>query len=114
MTRFEKALSVQPNRQLQMAELCEAIGVSERTLRICCAERLGMGPSQYIRLRRLNLVRAALRRANAEGSSIAQVAARYGFAEPGRFAVAYRSVFGETPSTTLRRSDSPNAFAEFA
>jgi AraC-like DNA-binding protein len=64
-----------------------------------------MGPSEYIRLRRPNMVRAALLRRDAAGPSIAEVAARYGFAEPGRFAVTYRSVFGETPSTTLRRFD---------
>jgi AraC-like DNA-binding protein len=104
MVRFEEVLAAHPNRQLLMPELCATVGVPERTLRICCAEILGMGPSQYARLRRLNMVRVALRRADGAGTSIAQTAARYGFSEPGRFAVAYRSVFGETPSATLRSS----------
>jgi AraC-like DNA-binding protein len=106
MARFEEALAAQSNRQLHMPELCATVGVPERTLRICCAEILGMGPSQYARLRRLNMVRVALRRADAAGTGIAQTAARYGFSEPGRFAVAYRSVFGETPSATLRSARS--------
>jgi AraC-like DNA-binding protein len=101
--RFENVLAAHPDRQLRMDELCTAVGVPERALRICCAEMLGMGPNEYIRLRRLNMVRAALRRPDAAGISIAQIAARYGFAEPGRFAVAYRSVFGESPSATRHR-----------
>jgi AraC-like DNA-binding protein len=102
VVRFEELLASQSDRQLNMPELCTAIGVPERTLRACCAEILGMSPSQYARLRRLNMVRSALRRVDLEDSSIAQIAARYGFSEPGRFAVLYRTVFGETPSTTLR------------
>jgi AraC-like DNA-binding protein len=50
------------------------------------------------------MVRADLHRNGAAGTHIAQIAARYGFSEPGRFSVEYRSVFGETPSTTVRRS----------
>lgn len=117
MVRFEEVLAAHSDRQLHMPELCATVGVPERTLRICCAEILGMGPSQYARLRRLNMVRVALRRAEAGGTRIAQTAARYGFSEPGRFAVAYRSVFGETPSTTLRSARSTVrdvAPAEFA
>jgi AraC-like DNA-binding protein len=117
VVRFEEVLAAHSNRQLHIPELCAAVGVPERTLRICCTEILGMGPGQYARLRRLNMVRVALRRADAAGTGIAQTAARYGFSEPGRFAVAYRSVFGETPSTTLRSARSSvrdGASAEFA
>jgi hypothetical protein len=34
---------------------------------------------------------------------VAEHARRHGFTELGRFAVVYRTVFGESPSTTLRR-----------
>jgi transcriptional regulator GlxA family with amidase domain len=70
-----------------------------------------MAPSQYGRLRRLNMVRTALRRAAPADASIAQIGARYGFTEPGRLAVLYRMVFGEAPSTTLRRPHSNNPAA---
>lgn len=103
MVRFEEVLAAHSGRPFRMPELCSTVGVPERTLRICCAEVMGMGPSQYARLRRLNIARAELRRADGAGTSIAQIAARHGFSEPGRFAVVYRSIFGETPSTTLRR-----------
>ena len=102
MARFEKVLAEHPDRQLPMGELCKAVDVPERTLRICCAEILGMGPSEYGRLRRLNLVRATLARNDVAKPKIAETAAGYGFTDPGRFAIAYRSVFGESPRT---RSD---------
>ena len=34
--------------------------------------------------------------------TVAELAARWGFAHPGRFAVAYRAKFGHSPSETLR------------
>jgi AraC-like DNA-binding protein len=102
ITRFEDVLTAQPERQLQIPELCAAIGVPERTLRICCAEFLGMSPNRYVRLQRLNLVRAALRCVDSPTTTVAELARRYGFSELGRFAAIYRTVFGETPSTTLR------------
>lgn len=102
MARFEDVLAAHDNKQLPMPELCAAIGAPERTLRMCCAEFLGMSPGSYARLRRLNLVRAALRRADPATASIAEIAQRYGFSELGRFAAVYRAAFGERPSTTLR------------
>ena len=40
----------------RVTQICAALGVSERTLRICCEEQLGMGPTEYIRHRRLQPV----------------------------------------------------------
>jgi transcriptional regulator GlxA family with amidase domain len=87
-----------------MPALCAAIDVPERTLRVCCAEFLGMSPSRYLLLRRLNMARSALRRADPATASVAEIARSCQFLEPGRFAVAYRTFFGEMPSATLRRS----------
>jgi AraC-like DNA-binding protein len=107
MDRFEHILAAHSNRQVLIPELCAAMGVPERTLRMCCAAFLGMGPSQYDRLRRLNLVWRALRRADPATMSVAEVAKRYGFSEMGRFAAQYRMTFGENPSSTLRRALNP-------
>ena len=104
MDRFERVLVSQYDRPLPTPALCAAIGVPERTLRMCCAEFVGRSPVSYARLRRLNLVRSALMRSNPATANIATMARNFGFSEPGRFAAAYRSVFGETPSVTLRRS----------
>ena len=60
-----------------------------------------MSPGRYLRLRQLRLARAALRRPDC-AATVAEVARRYGFGEPGRFASLYRAVYGEAPSATLR------------
>ena len=104
MVRFEDALSTLRGPQLSMPALCAAIDVPERTLRVCCAEFLGMSPTRYLLLRRLNRARSALRRADPANASIAEIARSCQFQEPGRFAVTYRTIFGEMPSSTLRRS----------
>ena len=103
MVRFEEVLAEHLSRPLQMPELCELILVSDRTLRSCCAEFLGMTPTQYVLLRRLEEVRRALRDADSDIVSVGEVAHRFGFTELGRFAGRYRATFGDTPSTTLQR-----------
>jgi len=103
MVRFEEALTKHIDRKVNMSTLCTEVGVSERTLRMCCAEFLGVSPTRYLLLRRLNRARAALRHANPSIASVAEVARNHQFLEFGRFAVTYRAVFGESPSITLQR-----------
>jgi AraC-like DNA-binding protein len=104
MVRFEQALATKDTPRLSLSQLCAAIGVPERTLRLCCAEFLGMGPTRYNLVRRLNRARAALRRADPKRASVGEIARDHHFLELGRFAFAYRAVFGEMPSSTLRRA----------
>jgi AraC-like DNA-binding protein len=101
---FEHVLTLRLSEPLTVAGISAEIGVPERTLRACCMEILGMSPSRYLRLRRLNMVRAALQCANPAPGTITELAKRYGFSELGRFATSYRQIFGEPPSATLRRS----------
>lgn len=103
MRRFYQALNEDPDRALYLSELCVAVGVPERTLRACCYEHLGMGPKRYLLLRRLHLARRALARATPGTISVTTIATQFGFWQFGRFAVGYRALFGELPSTTLRR-----------
>jgi transcriptional regulator GlxA family with amidase domain len=104
MERFEDAFTVHGASPRTMPELCSVIGVPERTLRVCCTEFLGVSPTRYILLRRLNLARSALRRADPATASVAEIARSFQFSELGRFAVTYRNLFGEMPSTTLSRT----------
>src|SRR6516162_3641927 len=88
---------------LYMADPPAKVGASYWTLRDCCLDYLGMSPKRYLWLRRMHLARRALRRADAERTTVTEIATDYGFWELGRFSVAYRSLFGESPSAALRR-----------
>jgi AraC-like DNA-binding protein len=103
MIRLEKALRKSVDRKVALRGLCTEIGVAERTLRMCCREFLGVSPMRYLLLRRLNKVRAALRRADPSRASVASIARDHQFFELGRFAATYRAAFGEAPLTTLQR-----------
>lgn len=105
MKRLEEFLSENSSRPLYLADICQATGAAERTLRASCQETLGMSPARYLRLRRMHLARRALLTASTE-TTVTAVAMDNGFWELGRFATEYRSLFGEAPSATLRCSKS--------
>ena len=104
MIRFEEVLAEHLGEPLHMTELCELIGVTERTLRSCCAQFLGMSPIRYVLLRRLSRARVALREADPDEESLLELVRGFGFVELGRFEAAYLAAFSETPLTTLQRA----------
>jgi AraC-like DNA-binding protein len=105
VARFEDFIDANPNTPLYLDEICSAIGVAERTLRVVCEEHLGMGPIRYLTLRRMHLVHRALGQAAPDCATVTQIATTHGFWELGRFSVAYRNLFGEPPLATLRRRE---------
>lgn len=86
---------------IQIADLCQALHLSRRTLQRAFTEVLGIGPARYLTLKRLTAVRAELRRSDPAFIRVTDTAIKYGFWELGRFAQDYRRMFGERPSETL-------------
>ncbi|WP_084801879.1 helix-turn-helix domain-containing protein [Bradyrhizobium sp. Ec3.3] len=103
VSRFVEFLEANPDRPIYLCEICAAIGVAERTIRSCCEEHLGMGPIRYLTLRRMHLVRRALLHSDRSKATVTRIVTDHGFWELGRFSVAYRALFGESPSETLRQ-----------
>jgi len=103
MERFNDFIETNSDQPVYLTQVCKSIAVSERTLRRCCLEQLGMGPNRYLLLRRLHLARRKLVEARAENSTVTDIATEFGFWAFGRFAGMYRTVFGEPPSATLSR-----------
>jgi AraC-like DNA-binding protein len=103
MRRFYRTIEQSGDQPLYIPEVCKEIGASERTLRACCHEYLGMGSKRYLLLRRMNMVRRALQRAAPSEITVTEIATRYGFWQFGRLAGEYQAMFGETPSATLAR-----------
>ncbi len=91
------------SQKLEVHDVAQAAGVSLRTLQSFFAEDLQQTPSAFIRNRRLERVRADLADAPpGSGTTVTQVANRWGFTHLGRFATTYNHRFGESPSHTLR------------
>jgi transcriptional regulator GlxA family with amidase domain len=103
IAQLEQLMAANRDRPVHMPEICAATGVSERTLRLFCKKHLGMAPVRYLWLRRMQLARAALMRADPATATVTDIATGHGFWELGRFSVAYRTLFGESPSESLRR-----------
>lgn len=112
MRRFQALVAASCDRPVYTTDLCAAIGVSDRTLEICCREHLGMSPQKYLRLRRIQRVRRALALADPRSGTVTGIATAHGFWELGRFAGVYRSLYGESPSQTLAAD--PAKFSESA
>ena len=104
IARFEEFLEAKRDEPVYLAEICVAIGASERTLRSCCHERFGIGPIRYLWLRRMHLARSALLAGDSARTTVTKIATDHGFWELGRFSTQYRRLFGESPSLSLRRT----------
>ncbi len=103
MRRFHRYLAERSDQPLYIPEICKAIGVPERTLRVCCQEQLGAGPKHFLLMRRMHLARRDLGRSDPKTTTVTEVATRYGFWQFGQFAGQYKAIFGELPSVTLAR-----------
>jgi AraC-like DNA-binding protein len=87
---------------ITLGRLCAVAGVGGRALAKIFDSRRGMSPMRYVTERRLAAVHARLLKAGAK-DEVTAIAIGLGFTHLGRFAIAYRNVFGESPSQTLRR-----------
>lgn len=82
-----------------IAGICRRLGVSERTLQRAFQEHLGAGLRAYERERRLRGVHGAIL-AEGDRRTITDIAMSFGFWHLGRFAGAYKALFGCSPTET--------------
>ena len=102
MASFEELLLTEPNRAWSVAEVSRALGMSDRLIRQSCQACIGMSPQSFLRLHRLHSVHRALRHPASSSTSVSEVGRQHGFRHLSRLAAAYRTLFGELPSQTLR------------
>lgn len=88
---------------LTAQELARVGCMSIRSLQVTFQQELGMSPMAYLRRLRLDRVRTELLRCGGLDVRVTDIAMRWGFFHPSRFAQQYREQFGELPSDTLRR-----------
>ena len=99
--RIKEILSEQPNEPLFSNDLATAVGISQQSLQRVFLDWFGLPPARYLAVRRLHLARRRLR--SGDSATVGEVASDLGFWELSRFARRYKQLFGELPSTTLRR-----------
>ena len=81
--------------------LCRIAGTSERTLQYAFKERYGIPPNVYIKRWKLNTARRCLLQSDPADVAVQDIAMSIGFFHQGQFAIEYRTLFAELPSTTL-------------
>lgn len=86
-----------------LEDIARAARLSPRGLQDLFRRALHDTPTGRLRTVRLAAARSDLTAADASDTSVAQIAHKWGFASPARFAGYYRSAYGEAPSQTLRR-----------
>lgn len=87
---------------LMISEIASGLNVSEPTLRRIFIDWFDMPPARFLLLRRYYLVRRMLQ--SKACRSVSEAAHSFGFWNLSRFAAAYRSLFGEPPSLTLKKA----------
>ena len=83
--------------------LANVTGVSIRSLSRKFEIEHGIGPMAFIRQRRLDACYAQLRGSMPGDKTVTDVALSHGFNHIGKFAIAYKEVFGESPSSSLAK-----------
>ncbi|MFF3665798.1 helix-turn-helix transcriptional regulator [Microtetraspora malaysiensis] len=95
-------LEAHADQDVTVANIAAAAHVTVRAIQLAFRRHLDTTPLGYLRRIRLHHAHADLRAADpGRGDSVAAIAARWGFAHPGRFAALYRREFGRSPSITL-------------
>lgn len=88
---------------ITLQQLCENLQTNQRSLNYAFQAVYGVAPMDYLKILRLNQARHALRSADPKISRVMEIAGRFGFWHMGQFSGDYKRMFGETPSTTLKR-----------
>ncbi|WP_018682423.1 AraC family transcriptional regulator [Actinokineospora enzanensis] len=88
---------------ITLADIASAAGVGARALQYAFARHRAVSPIAYLHRVRLERAHRDLQEADpTNGATVAAIAARWGFAKPGRFSTKYREAYGRSPSQTLR------------
>ena len=102
--RVLEAMRANLGHNWRLTELAAIAGVSGRTLQRQFLSFVGKTPRAVLRDLGLECARRELLQ-GAPDVRIMDVSLRAGFAHFGRFSIAYRRRYGETPSQTLKRQD---------
>jgi AraC-like DNA-binding protein len=101
--RVEEYLEANWHKPIDIEILTQVTGVSARSLFRQFKKERGQTPWEFVKAIRMRKALVTLENPG-RSTSVTQVALQCGFHNIGHFAQAYKSMFGELPSETLRRS----------
>lgn len=99
--RLIEYIDAHADEDLSTGQLAQLAGVTERALQLAFRKAVGTTPAAYVRSVRLDRVHDELSAGLRPGATITDVAMRWGFFHPSRFAQHYRERFGVLPSQTV-------------
>jgi AraC-like DNA-binding protein len=90
------------DKDIGLADVADAVHVTPRAVQYMFRRHLDTTPLQWLREMRLRRAHLDLSSADRTHTTVTEIAARWGFAHTGRFAVLYRQTYGHSPHQTLR------------
>jgi AraC-like DNA-binding protein len=103
--RAETYIRAHVEEPIVLHEVADAAGCSVRSLQLGFRRFRETTPLAAIHQARLEAVREALR-SGEPGGTVTDLALRFGFTNPGRFAHLYKAAFGQSPRDALRQDSS--------
>lgn len=100
--RAVRIIEDRAHEPLTVPAIAEEAGCSVRALQAGFRRHMDTTPHGYLERVRMDRVHTELRLGTPETATVARVASRWGFGHLGRFAAAYRALYGVPPSATLR------------
>jgi AraC-like DNA-binding protein len=100
--RVERYIAEHLGEDISVEAMVQASGVSGRTMFSAFKRFRGHSPMTYLRNLRMQQVRRELLAAE-PSVRVTDVLVRHGITQFGRFAVAYKRFYGESPSQTVKR-----------
>ncbi|MEJ2863601.1 helix-turn-helix transcriptional regulator [Actinomycetospora flava] len=102
--RATEFMDTHAGEDIGITEIAEAARLGPRGLQAAFRKHRDQTPLAYLRRVRMDGAHRDLQAADPTlGDTVGAIAAQWGFANPGRFAVDYRRTYGRSPSDTLRR-----------
>ncbi|MDF6022981.1 helix-turn-helix transcriptional regulator [Streptomyces sp. JH34] len=102
LRRAKAFIEENAHRAIGLADIAAAAFVTPRAVQYAFSRHTDTTPLGHLRQVRLTRAHAELATADPRTSSVTGIAAAWGFPHVGRFAAAYRRLYGVTPAATLR------------
>ncbi|ULE35705.1 AraC family transcriptional regulator [Mycobacterium sp. IDR2000157661] len=102
LRRAIEFMEVNASADISIGDIAEAVHITPRAVQYMFRRHLDTTPIRHLRRIRLEAAHRDLLAGDRRHTTVTAIAAKWGFAHTGRFAVQYRHAYGLSPHTTLR------------